>query len=76
MKRKIVLVVVSLLMAVGCSRSSQSQGVGCSLMTGPVEYRVMKIRDCEYVVASGGNEGIVHCGDCSNPIHRQARHAE
>lgn len=70
----LVLACLSIAISVGCApvKKQESGGFGCSLMSGPVEYRVVRVRGCEYVVASGGNEGIAHAGDCDNPIHAKA----
>ncbi|MGQ0721040.1 MAG: hypothetical protein ACT4PE_05630 [Candidatus Eiseniibacteriota bacterium] len=66
--RKAVLIALCL-MPLGCGAKGESQGLGCTFFGGVTEYRIIKVRGCEYVSATSGSEGLAHAGDCENPIH-------
>lgn len=32
-------------------------------------YSIIKLRDCEYIVAPRSSSTLIHASDCNNPIH-------
>ncbi len=71
MKHRSLLGIVAIVAVLpfGCGPKGDSQGVGCTFFGGVTEYRLIRVRGCEYVSATSGSEGLAHAGDCDNPIH-------
>lgn len=63
----LVVAFLGLLIFMGCDPTAPKQAGD-----GFTEYRIVRIRACEYVKSydwTNGTTGIAHAGDCDNPIH-------